>query len=334
MNGRLYDPVLGRMLSPDNYVADGGFTQDYNRYTYARNNPLIYTDPDGNNPLFILGLMVKGAILSGVGYSLGTLEKGDNNKFSLGGLGKSMAIGAVSGVLTYGIGEVASKYIGGGVNGAIFQTATHGVLQGAVAKVQGGTFSSGFSAGVFGSIAASGDGSAGAAIFVAGMSAKANGGNFWVGAAQGANVALFNHMEHRIGPGDKKRSTNQGKGNNLFHDHYTGKDNPVGYSLAPRNTRDALSMEHDQFYDLFEAKGLSGVFQNADVAPADMYFTIGQMKLSKALIQTAWSFPASSTTFKYYFGESMKSLAAGSFMGFFTTPKIGISPSPYHPFFK
>ncbi len=47
MNGRLYDPVLGRMLSPDNYVADGGFTQDYNRYTYARNNPLKYVDPSG-----------------------------------------------------------------------------------------------------------------------------------------------------------------------------------------------------------------------------------------------------------------------------------------------
>ena len=32
MNGRLYDPVLGRMLSPDNYISDAGFTQDYNRY--------------------------------------------------------------------------------------------------------------------------------------------------------------------------------------------------------------------------------------------------------------------------------------------------------------
>jgi hypothetical protein len=47
MNGRLYDPVLGRFLSPDNYVADNTFTQDFNRYTYARNNPLSYTDPDG-----------------------------------------------------------------------------------------------------------------------------------------------------------------------------------------------------------------------------------------------------------------------------------------------
>jgi RHS repeat-associated protein len=47
MNGRMYDPVIGRMLSPDPYVPDGTYTQDFNRYTYARNNPLTYVDPDG-----------------------------------------------------------------------------------------------------------------------------------------------------------------------------------------------------------------------------------------------------------------------------------------------
>lgn len=47
MNGRLYDPYLGRMLSPDNYVQDATSTQNYNRYSYALNNPLKYTDPSG-----------------------------------------------------------------------------------------------------------------------------------------------------------------------------------------------------------------------------------------------------------------------------------------------
>jgi RHS repeat-associated protein len=47
MNGRIYDPALGRFLSPDNYVQDAGFTQSYNRYSYCVNNPLIYTDPTG-----------------------------------------------------------------------------------------------------------------------------------------------------------------------------------------------------------------------------------------------------------------------------------------------
>ena len=43
MNGRLYDPVIGRFFSPDKYVANSSFTQDFNRYSYARNNPLMYT---------------------------------------------------------------------------------------------------------------------------------------------------------------------------------------------------------------------------------------------------------------------------------------------------
>ncbi len=47
MNGRLYDPIVGRMLSPDNNVQMPDYTQNYNRYSYALNNPLKYTDPDG-----------------------------------------------------------------------------------------------------------------------------------------------------------------------------------------------------------------------------------------------------------------------------------------------
>jgi RHS repeat-associated protein len=48
MNGRMYDPVTGRMLSPDNYTQQPYNTQSYNRYSYTVNNPLKYTDPSGN----------------------------------------------------------------------------------------------------------------------------------------------------------------------------------------------------------------------------------------------------------------------------------------------
>ncbi|MBI2968271.1 MAG: hypothetical protein HYY40_10735 [Bacteroidetes bacterium] len=47
MNGRVYDPLLGRFNSPDNYVQDPYVTQMFNRYSYAFNNPLLYTDPTG-----------------------------------------------------------------------------------------------------------------------------------------------------------------------------------------------------------------------------------------------------------------------------------------------
>jgi RHS repeat-associated protein len=47
MNGRVYDPVLGRFLSPDPIVQAPYDTQGLNRYAYVRNNPLRYTDPTG-----------------------------------------------------------------------------------------------------------------------------------------------------------------------------------------------------------------------------------------------------------------------------------------------
>lgn len=49
MNGRLYDPVTSSMLSPDNNIQLPDFSQNLNRYSYCINNPLTYTDPDGNS---------------------------------------------------------------------------------------------------------------------------------------------------------------------------------------------------------------------------------------------------------------------------------------------
>ncbi len=47
MNGRVYDPQLGRFLSPDPFVQDPANAQNWNRYSYVMNNPLKYTDPSG-----------------------------------------------------------------------------------------------------------------------------------------------------------------------------------------------------------------------------------------------------------------------------------------------
>jgi hypothetical protein len=47
MNGRLYDPLVGRFLSPDPFVQIPDYTQNLNRYSYCLNNPLKYTDPSG-----------------------------------------------------------------------------------------------------------------------------------------------------------------------------------------------------------------------------------------------------------------------------------------------
>lgn len=47
MNGRVYDPLLGRFVQPDPVVQDAGDLQNLNRYSYVLNNPLRYTDPSG-----------------------------------------------------------------------------------------------------------------------------------------------------------------------------------------------------------------------------------------------------------------------------------------------
>ena len=47
MNGRMYDPAVGRMLSPDIVIQQEHNSQAYNRYSYCFNNPLRFTDPSG-----------------------------------------------------------------------------------------------------------------------------------------------------------------------------------------------------------------------------------------------------------------------------------------------
>jgi RHS repeat-associated protein len=48
--GRLYDPKIGRFISPDPFVTNPSSSQGWNRYSYVLNNPLTFTDPTGFNP--------------------------------------------------------------------------------------------------------------------------------------------------------------------------------------------------------------------------------------------------------------------------------------------
>jgi hypothetical protein len=47
MNGRIYDPKLGRFLQADPIVQALTFSQSLNRYSYGFNSPLSGTDPSG-----------------------------------------------------------------------------------------------------------------------------------------------------------------------------------------------------------------------------------------------------------------------------------------------
>lgn len=47
MNGRVYDPAIGRFLSADPFVDQSQGGQGLNRYSYVGNNPLTFADPTG-----------------------------------------------------------------------------------------------------------------------------------------------------------------------------------------------------------------------------------------------------------------------------------------------
>lgn len=47
LNGRVYDPQIGRMISADPFVPDAMNGQAWNRYSYVGNDPLAFTDPSG-----------------------------------------------------------------------------------------------------------------------------------------------------------------------------------------------------------------------------------------------------------------------------------------------
>jgi len=104
MNARLYDPVLGRFLSPDPYVQNPYFSQNYNRYSYGWNNPLRFTDPNGE---FIH--IIVGAVIGGVANLTYKLITGQVTDFK-------------SGLVAFGIGAAAGA-IGAATGGAAFLAA-------------------------------------------------------------------------------------------------------------------------------------------------------------------------------------------------------------------
>ncbi|MGB8490345.1 MAG: RHS repeat-associated core domain-containing protein [Bacteroidales bacterium] len=84
MNGRVYDPLTAMFLSPDNFIQSPDFTQNFNRYSYCLNNPLVFTDPSGfwrttapypQSDYFELGNIASGKAFLG-GYSAAREQMG------------------------------------------------------------------------------------------------------------------------------------------------------------------------------------------------------------------------------------------------------------------
>jgi hypothetical protein len=174
----MYDPVLGRFLSPDPFVQAPDFSQSFNRYTYCLNNPLKYTDPTGENPLLI-AILLSAFINTAIQGISGNIN-------STGDFWKAMGIGALAGAAGYGAGSLVSGAIqfGGFAGGSLIGAAggAAGGFVGGAGNVwaNGASFGDGLKAGLIG-------GGTGAIVggitggLIRGISDYKNGYDFWDG---------------------------------------------------------------------------------------------------------------------------------------------------------
>jgi RHS repeat-associated protein len=141
MNGRIYDPEIGRMLSPDPIIQAPDNTQSYNAYCYVMNNPMRFTDPSGYSWF--------GDLFKSIGKFFKKVWKGIKKaiKKSIRWVKKNwktvvtVVVAVVLIVVTYG---VATAYLGGISSfwGAVAMGAASGAAMGAVqTAIAGGSWS-------------------------------------------------------------------------------------------------------------------------------------------------------------------------------------------------
>ena len=119
MNGRLYDPLLGRFLSTDNFVQEPFDSQNFNRYSYCLNNPLKYTDPSGEFfwvPI-IVGALIGGAINLGIKACNGQINSIWDGLVAFGIGSIAGATGGLTGGAAFGLAGGAAAGAGGFIAG-------------------------------------------------------------------------------------------------------------------------------------------------------------------------------------------------------------------------
>ncbi len=119
MNGRVYDPLLGKFLSIDPVVGNPNDLQTYNRYSYVYNQPTRYADATGECPVCVFVFMV-GAVMAMEG----------NKYWSV--VGKIAMIWAAPQMIEAGLG-----------NAATLQGMNAGAAAGATETVAASTFNAG-----------------------------------------------------------------------------------------------------------------------------------------------------------------------------------------------
>jgi len=243
MNGRMYDPLVSRMLSPDNFIQAPDFSQGFNRYSYCYNNPLVYIDPDGE---IVWAPIIIAAVIGGSFNLVMNAPNINNGWDALGYFAIGAAAGAVGGIAEQAVaGAVGTIGFAGGAmtGGAVgfsggFITGTGNSWMGR-ANFEDGLVS-GLNTGAIGGLTGS---------FIGGISggitAARHGGKFW--SDEGATFdALATHIAgDKIEIGTGMEYTNEYA--QKFSDDYFDKNikglndlhadgtYPIGYSSKGDN---------------------------------------------------------------------------------------------------
>jgi RHS repeat-associated protein len=213
MNGRVYDPFLGRFLSADSVIQSLGATESINPYAYAWNDPLKYVDPNGHSlASWLQGVItavvsvVVFAVMLYLGAPLWAAFFGAG--FAGGFTGALLATGSLSAALSAGliggaIGLIAYESplgsgiakaivgcaIGGGASGNCGRMAVADILSAEIPIPNGG----GGATGVWGNALATVE-----AGVIGGIESRIAGGNFANGFSSAAATYLATDIAGQI----------------------------------------------------------------------------------------------------------------------------------------
>ena len=155
MNGRIYDPELGRMLSPDPVVQVPEYSQNFNRYSYVMNNPMNTTDPTGfswlGNAFHKMGSWLKAnwqtVVVIVVVAVLTYFTAGAASVWGASLYASATGVAATSTAATFVGGAIAGGYIGavaGGLGAALNGGNVGDVLRGGLIGGIQGAITGGF----------------------------------------------------------------------------------------------------------------------------------------------------------------------------------------------
>ncbi|MXW51002.1 MAG: hypothetical protein F4149_12840, partial [Gammaproteobacteria bacterium] len=276
MNGRLYDPHLGRFLRADPFVQFPSNLQSHNRYSYALNNPLAYTDPSGHFIFTLAGAFYAAAAKFGFTATVATLAAAGFGDALLHGASFQQALqaGFISGVTAgafHGAGGLLGTHFGGtfaaglSANGFALKVLVHGAVGGITSALSGGRFGHGFASGGFTALGSGlnnskfigGSGfsplrvAIGAAI--GGTASRITGGKFANGAITGAFSQALNNEQAEAQAARQPQPdeatmpgvTRTDLGNGVLYEHEDGssvlvQNDVAGGEIPDVNTRQVL----------------------------------------------------------------------------------------------